>query len=162
MRDVSADIPFLMLNYQLVTDKDLGQSTIIKRDDFGNFITFEDATLTGLEKVYLEDSPIALSRELVGDGTVCYRGRASNQGEWKYAVKFKWRRARDRREEHLLKLAKQRKVWGWFPSSITRKSTARLTCAMAFTTGGVEGSRPAGQRPFKRHMAKWEIAASSP
>ena len=149
MRDVSADILSLMLSYQLVADKDLGQSTIIKRDDFGNFITFEDATFTGLEKVYLEDSPIALSRELVGDGTVCYGGRASNQGEWKYAVRFKWRRAQDRREEHLLKLAKQRKVWGVVSLEYHKEidSMANLRHGLhdgrcrRFPTGGAEASQ---------------------
>ncbi|KAK4106727.1 hypothetical protein N658DRAFT_563488 [Parathielavia hyrcaniae] len=97
MRGGSADILPLMLGYQLMADKDLGQSTIIKRDNSGNFITLENATIAGMEKVYLEDSPIALSREL---------------GKWTYVVKFKWRRAQDRPEERLLKLAKQRKAWG--------------------------------------------------
>ena len=102
----------LVLRYRLMTDRDLGKSDIIKNDQAGNFITLDDAAVSSLEKLYLEDQTIALSEELVGEGTTCYRAKMLDSDRWDYVVKFKWRLASDLPEEELLKLAKEKKVWG--------------------------------------------------
>jgi hypothetical protein len=68
--------------------------------------------VTSLEKLYLEDQAIALSEELVGEGTTCYRAKIPVSDRWDYVVKFKWRLASERPEEELLKLAKEKNAWG--------------------------------------------------
>lgn len=102
----------LVLRYWLMTDRDLGKSNIIKNDQAGSFITLDDATVSSLEKLYLEDQTIALSEELVGEGTTCYRAKKLDSDRWDYVVKFKWRLASDRPEEEPLKLAKEKNLWG--------------------------------------------------
>jgi hypothetical protein len=102
----------LVLSYRLMTDKDLGRSDIVESDEAGSFITLEDAAATSLGKVYLEDQPIALSWEFVGEGTTCYRTKILDSDRWDYVVKSKWRLASDRPEEKLLKLAKEKNIWG--------------------------------------------------
>ena len=102
----------LVLRYRLMTDRDLGKSNIIKNDQAGSFITLDDAAVSSLEKLYLEDQTIALSEELVGEGTTCYRAKMLDSDRWDYVVKFKWRLASDLPEEELLKLAKEKMVWG--------------------------------------------------
>ena len=56
-----------MLRYRLMTDRDLGKSNIIKNDQAGSFITLDDAAVSSLEKLYLEDQTIALSEEIYLD-----------------------------------------------------------------------------------------------
>ncbi|KND86276.1 hypothetical protein TOPH_09086 [Tolypocladium ophioglossoides CBS 100239] len=102
----------ILRSYRLMTDRDLGRSDIVDNDEAGSYITLEDAAQTSLGKLYLEDQPIALSEELVGEGTTCYRAKMLGSNRWDYVVKFKWRLARDRPEEELLKLAKEKNVWG--------------------------------------------------
>ncbi|KFY73492.1 hypothetical protein V499_06424 [Pseudogymnoascus sp. VKM F-103] len=63
-------------------------------------------------KLYLEVHPIASRERLVGTGTTCYRSRTLNSDRWDYVLKFKWRWARDRPEDELLKLASEKCVWG--------------------------------------------------
>lgn len=102
----------LVLCYRLMTDRDLGKSDIIKNDQAGSFITLDDAAVSSMEKLYLEDQTIALSEELVGEGTTCYRAKTLDSDRWDYVIKFKWRLASDRPEEELLKLAKEKNAWG--------------------------------------------------
>lgn len=63
-------------------------------------------------KLYLENQPIASHEDLVGTETTCYRARMPDSNRWNYALKFKWRWARERAEDELLKLAKKNSVWG--------------------------------------------------
>ncbi|KAI2628881.1 FunK1 protein kinase [Hypoxylon sp. NC1633] len=97
----------IILSYQRMTDQDLGKANITQSDDDGSYIV-----LDSLGKVYLESQPIASREGLVGAGTVCYRARMADSNHWTYAVKFKWRWARERPENELLKLAQEKCVWG--------------------------------------------------
>ena len=81
----------LVLCYRLMMDKDLGRSNIIKNGEAGNFILLDDADDTYLEKLYLEDQTIALSEDLIGEGTTCYRAKLPDSDTWDYVIKFKWR-----------------------------------------------------------------------
>ncbi|KAI1406102.1 FunK1 protein kinase [Hypoxylon fuscum] len=113
--DVRKDfIQFLstILSYQRMTDQDLGNSNIIKTDKGGSYIILDDAAPPSLGKLYLESQPIACREGLVGTGTTCYRARMPDSYQWNYVLKFKWRWARERPEDELLKLAKEKCVWG--------------------------------------------------
>ena len=96
----------------MMTDRELGRSDIIKNDEGGNFISLDDSTVLTLRKLYLEDRTVALSEELVGEGTACYRAKMPDSDRWEYVAKFKWRLESDRPERTLLKLAKEKNTWG--------------------------------------------------
>ncbi|KAH8898376.1 FunK1 protein kinase [Thozetella sp. PMI_491] len=101
--DIQKDfIQFLsiVLSYQRMTDQDLGRINIIETDKGGSYI------------LYLESQPIASREDLVGTGTTCYRARMPDSNRWNYVLKFKWRWARERPEDELLKLAKEKRAWG--------------------------------------------------
>ncbi|KAF2010457.1 serine/threonine-protein kinase Sgk2 [Aaosphaeria arxii CBS 175.79] len=102
----------MILSYRSMSDADLGLSSVVKRDDNGSFVTFNDTVTPGLQKLYLEDKTIALSDDLVGQGTTCYRARSSGRDQWDYVIKVKWRPADRRPEEEILNLAMQKKAWG--------------------------------------------------
>lgn len=113
--DVQQDfIQFLsiILSYQRMTDQDLGKINIIETDKGGSYIILDSVVIPSLGKLYLESQPIASRKGLVGTGTTCYRARMPDSNRWNYVVKFKWRWARERPEDELLKLAKEKCVWG--------------------------------------------------
>lgn len=113
--DIHKDfIQFLsvILSYQRMTDQDLGESNIIERDQGGSHIVPDSVARPSLGKLYLENQPIASRENLVGTGTTCYRARMPDSDRWNYVLKLKWRWARDRPEDELLKLAKKKSVWG--------------------------------------------------
>lgn len=102
----------IILSYQRMTDQDLGKSNIIKTDKNGSYIVLDNIAMPSLGKLYLETQPIACREGLVGTGTTCYRAKMPESDRWNYVLKFKWRWARDRPEDELLKLAKKKCVWG--------------------------------------------------
>ncbi|KAK4115013.1 hypothetical protein N656DRAFT_747678 [Canariomyces notabilis] len=113
--DIQKDfIQFLsvVLSYQRTTDQDLGRSNLIETDEGGSYVTINNGTDHSLGKLYLESRPIASSEDLVGTGTTCYRVRMPDSDRWDYVLKFKWRWARERPEDELLELAKEKRVWG--------------------------------------------------
>ncbi|KAH8729164.1 FunK1 protein kinase [Ilyonectria robusta] len=113
--DVQQDfIQFLsiILSYQRMTDQDLGKINIIETDKGGSYIILDSVVIPSPGKLYLESQPIASREGLVGTGTTCYRARMPDSNRWNYVVKFKWRWARERPEDELLKLAKEKCVWG--------------------------------------------------
>ncbi|KAI0098049.1 FunK1 protein kinase [Nemania sp. FL0031] len=113
--DVQKDfIQFLsiILSYQRMTDKNLGKIDIIKTDEGGSYITLDSAVVPSLAKLYLESQPIASRGKLFGTGTTCYRAKIPGSNRWDYVLKFKWRWARERPEDELLKLAKKNGVPG--------------------------------------------------
>ena len=108
--DIQKDfIQFLsiILIYQRMTDRDLGKMNIIETDKDGSYVI-----LDSLGKLYLENQPIATRECIVGTGTTCYRARIPDSNLWDYILKFKWRWARERPENELLELTKEKCVWG--------------------------------------------------
>jgi hypothetical protein len=95
-----------------MTDQELGNLDVIKTDEGGRYVVPESPEMHPLGKLYLESQPIASRYGLVGTGTTCYRVRRPDSGQWDYVLKFKWRWARDRPEDELLKLAKKKCVCG--------------------------------------------------
>jgi hypothetical protein len=113
--DIQKDfIQFLsiVLSYQRMTDQDLGRTNIIETDKGGSYIVLDNVVMPSLGKLYLESQPIASREDLVGTGTTCYRARMPDSNRWNYVLKFKWRWARERPEDELLKLAKDKRAWG--------------------------------------------------
>lgn len=102
----------VLLAYQRMTDQHLGNSNIIEMDTGGRYILTDDVSIYPLGKLYLESQSIASRADLVGTGTTCYRARLPDSRDWKYVLKFKWRWARERPEDELLKLAASKGVWG--------------------------------------------------
>lgn len=86
-----------------MTDQDLGKSHIIETDKGGSYIVLDSAAMPSLGKLYLESQQISSRGGLVGTGTTCYRPRLPDS---------KWRWAGKRPEDELLKLAKEKCVWG--------------------------------------------------
>ncbi|KID81640.1 serine/threonine-protein kinase Sgk2 [Metarhizium guizhouense ARSEF 977] len=120
---------FIMLRYGQMTDEQLGTLQRIKTDEEGSYITLENVANSNLAKLYLESQPIACRQGLVGTGTTCYRAKPSGSNRWNYVLKFKWRWARHRPEDELLRLAQEK--CGRFASEQPADSRRR----------GVEGLR---------------------
>ncbi|KAI8630987.1 FunK1 protein kinase [Xylariaceae sp. FL1651] len=113
--DIQKDVvQFLSIvhSYPRMTDQDLGKLDIIEKDKGGSYIILDNKVMPSLGKLYLESQPIASREGLVGTGTTCYRARMPDSTRWNYVLKFKWRWARERPEDELLKLAKKKRVWG--------------------------------------------------
>ncbi|KFZ04893.1 hypothetical protein V501_08875 [Pseudogymnoascus sp. VKM F-4519 (FW-2642)] len=102
----------IIRSYQRLTDQELGKLAIIEVDEGGSYITLDSVEIPALGKLNLEAQTIASRERLVGTGTTCYRARTPNSDRWDYVLKFKWRWARDRPEDELLKLASEKCVWG--------------------------------------------------
>ncbi|UPK91911.1 hypothetical protein LCI18_002846 [Fusarium solani-melongenae] len=102
----------IILSYQRMTDQDLGKINTIETDKSGSYIILDNAAMPSLGKLYLESQPIASREGVVGTGTTCYRARMPDSNRWNYVLKFKWRWARERPEDELLKLAKEKRVRG--------------------------------------------------
>ncbi|KAG6268281.1 hypothetical protein E4U49_007389 [Claviceps purpurea] len=111
-RKDSNQIMSFILSYQLMTNRDLGNSNVIQMDEGGSYILCSNTGASSLGKLYLESQPIASSDGIVGTGTVCYRAKRPEENEWNYVLKLKWRWARDRSEEGFLSLAKTKCAWG--------------------------------------------------
>lgn len=103
---------FVLLTYQRMTDQDLGNSNIIEVDTGGRYILTDSVAIPPSGKLYIESQPIASRENLVGTGTTCFRVRLPDSQDWKYVVKFKWRWARERPEDELIRLAISKGVWG--------------------------------------------------
>ncbi|KAM5361949.1 hypothetical protein ACJA88_014258 [Fusarium oxysporum] len=157
--DVRKDfIQFLsiILSYQRMTDQDLGKINIVETNKVGRYIILDSVAKPSLGKLYLESQPIASREGLVGTGTTCYRARMPDSNRWNYVLKFKWRWARERPEDELLKLAKKKCVWGAVSLDYYKEieSTANLRRGLRWGThrkfarmhfherhGGIEGQQ---------------------
>ncbi|KAI0523825.1 FunK1 protein kinase [Xylaria bambusicola] len=142
----------VILSYQRMTDGELGKSDIIQTDEGGNYITLDSngVTVPSLRKLYLDNPPIASRGGLVGNGTACYRTRKRGSSRWDYVVKFKWRWARKRPEDELLRRAKEKCVWGAISLDYYKEleSTADLRSRLRWGT-----SKKFSETPFppERH-----------
>ncbi|KAL8366623.1 hypothetical protein RB595_010472 [Gaeumannomyces hyphopodioides] len=106
----AAQIASILRSHRLMADNNLGKNDIIKHDDGGDFITLDNGSSLSPTTLYLDEQPISLRQALVGVGTVCYKARSPDSNRWDYVVKFKWRRARDRREDEILLLTEEKHV----------------------------------------------------
>lgn len=102
----------VIAGYALMSDDELGMNTYIKEDKAGKYIMFKGEDERTEEKLNLEDRPIAFQRAIVCRGTTCYRAKRQNSKHWEFVVKFSWRSDKRRAEGDLLRLAKERNVWG--------------------------------------------------
>jgi hypothetical protein len=102
----------VMAGYTSMSDEELGMNAYIKKDKDGKYIMFKGEDEPEKTKLYLEDRPIASQRAIVCRGTTCYRAKRQKAKHWEFVVKFSWRSDKRRAEGDLLRLAKQRNVWG--------------------------------------------------
>ena len=102
----------VMAGYTMMSDEELGMNTYIKEDRIGKYIMFKGEDKAKEEKLYLEGRPIAFQRAIVCRGTTCYRAKRRDSKRWEFVVKFSWRSDKRRAEGDLLRLAKERNVWG--------------------------------------------------
>lgn len=137
--DIRSDfVQFLsvLLSYQRMTDQDLGKMNMVEKDKDGSYIILDGVAMPSLEKLYLETHPIASRQGLVGAGTTCYRARMPDSDRWDYVFKLKWRWARERPEDELLRLAKARHAWGAISLDYYKEveSTANLRRSLRWGT----------------------------
>jgi hypothetical protein len=92
----------IILNYQLMTDQELGVNDTIKTDEGGTYIVADTGNL------YFDTEPIASRNSIVGTGTSCYRAKMPGSDRFDCALKVKWRWARDRPEDVLLRIAQEK------------------------------------------------------
>ncbi|KAH7176300.1 serine/threonine-protein kinase Sgk2 [Dactylonectria macrodidyma] len=109
---ISSNFSRLFLSYQRMTDQDLRNVNTIGTDESGSYIFLDSVGMPPLGKPYLESQPVVSCKSLVGTETTCYRARMPGSNRWNYVLKFKWRWARERPEDELLRLAKKKCVWG--------------------------------------------------
>ncbi|KAL9122920.1 MAG: hypothetical protein Q9187_000532 [Circinaria calcarea] len=102
----------IMAGYTLMNDEELGINTYIKEDKSGKYIMFKVDDKTVEEKLYLEYKPIAFQRAIVCRGTTCYRVKIPSSNRWEHVAKFSWRLDQRRAEGELLKLARERNMYG--------------------------------------------------
>lgn len=104
----------VLVGYTLMSDAELGLSTLIKDDGLGKHILCEGDDQPGAVKLYLEDLPMFArqNKEIVSDGLTCYRAKRVTSNRWEFVVKIKWSPSKDTTEAHLLNLVKERRVSG--------------------------------------------------
>lgn len=101
----------VLAGYVLMSDVELGISTLIKEDSMGKYILCRGDDGADAERLYLEDLPIfkPQNKNIVSDGLICYQARRSVSGRWEFVVRVGWS---PRNEVKMLKLVKERKVSG--------------------------------------------------
>jgi CTP:phosphocholine cytidylyltransferase-like protein len=67
-----------MAGYALMSDKELGKNTYIKKDKDGKYIMFKGDDKTKETKLYLDNKPITFQRAIMYRGTTCYRAKRQN------------------------------------------------------------------------------------
>lgn len=102
----------VILAYTMMSDEELGLNMFIKEDDIGKWIMIKGEGQAKEERLDLDDQPIAFQRAIVCGGTTCYRARRQGVSRWEFVVKFSWRSDKRPAEGELLKLAKEKQVWG--------------------------------------------------
>lgn len=101
-----------ILAYTMMSDEELGLNTFIKEDDIGKWIMIKGEGKTKEERLDLDAQPIALKRAIVCGGTACYRAKRQGVSRWEFVVKFSWRSEKRLAEGELLRIAKEKQVWG--------------------------------------------------
>lgn len=132
----------VMDRYKMMSDEELGMSSIIENAETGKRII-----ASPIGQLYLENLPLRSSEDVVGEGTTVYRAKREHSNGWDYVVKFKWQLASDRPEEQLWNIANNKKVWGMvsldYHNTIT--STANLRTGLKFVS--------TRQFPSEKHQA---------
>ena len=74
----------VMAGYTLMSDAELGISTMIQKDQLGKFISYRESEERDPEKLYLEDQPFFARKfkNFISDGLTCYRARRLPSGPW--------------------------------------------------------------------------------
>ncbi|KAI1102834.1 hypothetical protein F4804DRAFT_342923 [Jackrogersella minutella] len=127
--DVQKDfIQFLsiILSYQRMTD---------------HYCVLGGVVMPSLGKLYLESQPTASREKLVGTGTTCHRTRLPDSSRWNSVLKFKWRWARERPEDELLKLAKKKSVWGAISLDHYKEVESTANLRRSLRNGSIEEQR---------------------
>ena len=95
-----------------MNDEDFGLNTYIRQDISGTYIKFKGEGMTAEERFNLENQPTASQDSIVCRGTTCYWAKTLDSKDWIFVVKISWRSDKRQAEGKLLKLAKERGVWG--------------------------------------------------
>jgi hypothetical protein len=98
--------------YTMMSDDELGINTHIKNDELGKYILLKGDDETEAKKNYFEDQPIAFPQRIVSQRHTCYPAKRLASKGCEFVLKFSWRSDDRRSEEKILRLVKQRNVWG--------------------------------------------------
>ncbi|EEQ29275.1 conserved hypothetical protein [Microsporum canis CBS 113480] len=99
-------------SYTEMSDEELGINTFIKKDEQRQYVMVKGENKADMERIYLEDQPIAFAPDIVSSGTAAYRAKRIESNEWEFVVKFTWRSDHGLREVDMLRFIKERNVWG--------------------------------------------------
>lgn len=102
----------IIAGYSQMVYAELGIMQFIKADKIGKYILFQGDHEATESRLYLEDQPIVTPEDIIGEGTTCYRAKRVGSNWWEFIVKLKWRLAKSRPEEQLLRLVRERSVSG--------------------------------------------------
>ncbi|KAL1858887.1 hypothetical protein Daus18300_009756 [Diaporthe australafricana] len=112
-----ADDSFLsaITGYMFMDRDEWGMSPLVHRDGEDEYVSLpcEHDTETPTNTYILGPKIFErVSGHMVGDGLTVYRARRGGSPDWSYAIKFKWSESSEDDELEMLKLLKERNVWG--------------------------------------------------
>jgi hypothetical protein len=104
-------------HYANMSDVQVGVNPLVHKDNTAWYVTLQsdqdDENPETATRLYLDGDPIADPDQIASRGPICYRARRHGVKESDCVVKMAWRSpSRRRPEEHMLQLAKERKVSG--------------------------------------------------
>ncbi|KAM0549172.1 hypothetical protein ACHAPJ_009481 [Fusarium lateritium] len=141
--------------YANMSDTQLGLNPLVLSDHTGSrYLEIEKDenpsdgkdNPTTTSKLYLDDNPIAAPKDIISRRPVCYKARDEHDNT--YVVKFAQKCRGEQTEEQLLRLIKDREVWGvikllWYQEV----ETVNLTLSCLIIT------------PFGRPLKKYDTVA---
>ncbi|KAG5802275.1 hypothetical protein H9Q74_007618 [Fusarium xylarioides] len=99
----------LLAGYSKMSYAELGMDTLIRQDHGKKYIRLSN---NKSERLILEQKPFVAPKTMLGKGVTCYKARAEGSESWEAVVKFCWKSEKEEEEVKILRLIKERKVWG--------------------------------------------------
>ncbi|KAH6892888.1 hypothetical protein B0T10DRAFT_400019 [Thelonectria olida] len=144
VRDDLERLITIVSGYSRMSDTELGINPLILLDDAGKYILAEVGDGPEVCKFYLEGEPIAFPQTIVSQGSTCYRARLPASTKSEFVLKLSWRSGVRSPEEKMLRLAKDRKVWG--AVQLISHQPIKNTCDGGFTTSRIDATCPRLER----------------
>ncbi|KAJ4247437.1 hypothetical protein NW762_013112 [Fusarium torreyae] len=155
IRESPESLCIIISAYTNMNDSQLGINSLVLSDHTGArylLIAKDENPASGKDnptttsKLYLDDNPIVAPKDIISRRPICYK--ATDDHGNTYVVKFVRKSVEEQTEERLLRLIKDRKVWGvvklvWYQEV----ETANLTLSCLIIT------------PFGRPLKKYDTIA---
>ena len=79
----------VILGYEVMSPEELGHNKIFKNDTVGRYVQIPTDN-SEPEKLYIDNTSIAVSGQIVGSGLLCFPARKQSSSNWTHVIKFKW------------------------------------------------------------------------